>query len=454
MSSSLRHEVDRLREEVHRLTVQIESSRPARLRVHDYVIESRERLGSLWQRLRTHARRVVLPGTTPRLPHDFDPTFAPYVVRPLRPPSGNRPRVLHFIANFFTGGSSQLVVDLIEHLGHAYDHCVVARDLPETPAYTGLHLRQVRRFASSRQARRLLRAYRPDLVHVHYVATRNDEYGLSDWRWYLPVFQALEGYGCRVIENVNIPVEPFYSDSVDCYVFVSEFLRREYGHHEYRNVTIYPGSDLNFFSKQPEGALAADCIGMVYRLDGDKVDGRAIEVFVEVVRRRPRTRVLIVGGGYFLDVYRERVAAAGLAEAFTFTGYVSYRALPRYLEQMSVFVAPVHAESFGQVTPFAMGMELPVAAYDVGALGEILNDPSVLATPDDSGRLADIIIGLLEDGERRLALGLANRVRAEGLFSVETMVARYEALYRAIVGGDAPEEFFDLSPVEEGAHQI
>ena len=39
---------------------------------------------------------------------------------------------------------------------------------------------------------------------------------------------------------------------------------------------------------------------------------------------------------------------------------------------MAAFVAPVHSESFGHVSVFAMGMELPVAGYNVGALEEIL----------------------------------------------------------------------------------
>ncbi|MFZ3045450.1 MAG: glycosyltransferase, partial [Desulfatirhabdiaceae bacterium] len=42
----------------------------------------------------------------------------------------NRPKVIHAIANFLTGGSSRLVVDLVEHLGHIYDQEVMSFFIP------------------------------------------------------------------------------------------------------------------------------------------------------------------------------------------------------------------------------------------------------------------------------------------------------------------------------------
>ncbi len=223
------------------------------------------------------------------------------------------------------------------------------------------------------------------------------------------------------------------SDAVRCYVHVSDFVRHRFGRLDGRHVTIYPGSDLAAFGRRPVAAEVDDCIGMTYRLEGDKLDERAIEPFIETVRRRPGTRALIVGGGRFLEPYRARVAAAGLTDAFTFTGYVPYHELPRLYERMSVFVAPVHTESFGQVSPFAMGMELPVAGYQAGALQEIVGDPTLLAPPGDAARLADIVIGLLDDPQRRRAIGAANRQRAVSRFSVETMVAAYAALYEELI---------------------
>jgi glycosyltransferase involved in cell wall biosynthesis len=86
-------------------------------------------------------------------------------------------------------------------------------------------------------------------------------------------------------------------------------------------------------------------------------------------------------------------------------------------------------------------MKLPVVGYDVGAIPEIIGaaspaaprgDASLVAPPGDSARLGALAAALLDDRPRRIALGEANRARAERLFSVEAMVAAYAALYREL----------------------
>jgi glycosyltransferase involved in cell wall biosynthesis len=362
-------------------------------------------------------------------PENFPPTFRPYQVR-RRLSDGKRPRVLHAIANLYTGGSARLVVDLVENLDEVEHHLVV-RTTPPRPHYVGLDVEEAPKLSGARQALGLLRRLRPDLIHVHFLGHHRNRYGQGDWDWYEPLFSAAEVYGCPVVENVNIPVAPYFSDAVRCYVFVSDYVRTLFGRAEDRNLTIYPGSDVDLFSRR--SAQPKECIGMVYRLEADKLDETAIDVFIDVVRRRPKTTAIIVGGGRFLEPYRARVQAVGLAEAFTFTAYVAYEDLPRVYEQMSVFVAPPHSESFGHVVPLAMSMRIPVVAYAVGALPEILEDDRVLAAAGDIGALAGKAVELLDDEELRFRIGAANRDRAESLFSVEKMASDYRALYAELL---------------------
>jgi glycosyltransferase involved in cell wall biosynthesis len=388
------------------------------------------------------ARRRVLSGV-PRLlrrrstpwqpdPSNFAPTFRPYTARAPVTSAGAR-RVVHAIANFYTGGSPRLVVDLVERLGDSFSHIAIVRDAPAKPHFTGLELQIVPELGH-RNALRLLRRLQPDLIHVHFLGHHEDRHGQADWDWYDDLFRAVAEYGCPVIENVNIPVVPYFSDAVHCYVFVSDEVRGRFGRDGDRNVTIYPGSDVDRFTRSPGSVPPDKCIGMVYRLEGDKLDEGAIEVFVDVLRMRPDVEVLIVGGGRFLEPYRRRVARANLAEAFTFTGYVAYDDLPRLYEQMSVFVAPPHSESFGHVVPLAMSMSIPVAAYAVGALPEILGDDGVVTPAGNVRALAAKVVELLDDRERRLKIGTANRERARRLFSVDKMVADYRVLYQELLG--------------------
>lgn len=363
-----------------------------------------------------------------------NPDFQPQAIR-LRQPGAlgvARPRVLHAVPNLAVGGSQQLVVDIIEATSHLYEHQLITRQDWGLPAYVGVPTRPVPYVRSVAAMMRIIAAAAPALVHVHYWGNRAA--APEHWRWYHYVFEAAFRLGLPVIENCNNPIDPYLHPQIARYVYVSEYARAHFGDPAGHNAVIYPGSNFQLFTRPAAELPPPDTIGMVYRLDADKLDAASIDVFIEVVRRRPRTRALIVGSGTFDALYRQKVAAAGLGGAIEFTGMVTYQELPTYYRRLTLFVAPVYRESFGQVTPFAMHMRLPVAGYAVGALGEILAQPAVLAAPGNVPELAAIIIALLDDPARCQALGARNQRRAQDLFSLETMVADYTALYAEVLG--------------------
>ena len=340
-------------------------------------------------------------------------------------PEGKRPRVVHVIGNFLTGGSSRLVVDLFEHLGHRYEQEVVTQYNPYPPNYTGIPIHEFK----TRQMHEFivyLSRFQPELVHIHY---------WGDKPWYAAMINACSEFGCKVIENINTPVAPYIDVCVSRYVYVSNYVKYTFGKKMVgKNLTIYPGSNFQMFVRDASQSTPDDCIGMVYRLEADKLNKKSIDVFIKVVQKRSQTRAIIVGGGSFLEPYKDTVKAHRVENAFNFTGFVSYEKLPEFYAQMSLFVAPVWKESFGQVSPFAMSMGIPVVGYNVGALAEILGDNSLLVPHGDSDALAEIIVRLLDDKERRVQIGQQNRVRAHGLFSVENMIRSYAKLYQELIG--------------------
>ncbi|MBZ0133669.1 MAG: glycosyltransferase family 4 protein [Rhodocyclaceae bacterium] len=349
----------------------------------------------------------------------------PYEVR-LTPAVVPRARVLHAIANFMTGGSSRLVVDIVEGLGHVYQQEILTGYIPVPLAYQGIAVRESR---SPFEMVKILETFRPDVLHVHY-------WGDVDFGWYDKVFRAAEEVGCKIVENVNTPVAPYRSPNVRQYVYVSDYVRRDFGRSVEASLVIHPGSDLEFFTKNGASDVPENCIGMVYRLEPDKLTPQSIDVFIEVAKRKPNTRILVVGGGSFLNTFKKAALAQGIADSFVFTGAVPYEELPDLYAQMSVFVAPVWKESFGQVSTFAMSMGIPVVGYRVGGLEEIVDDDELLAPAGDSEYLANIIIRLLDDRKARRRIGERNRQRVYSLFSVEQMIEKYGTLYRNVIGGD------------------
>ena len=363
---------------------------------------------------------VRIPQTQASIPADVNSSA--YVVRHSNVLSKQRPRVVHVIANFMTGGSSRLVVDLIENLERDYEQSVITSFVPDPPAYIGLEISEYRYPGDKESFISHLARVKPIFIHVHY-------WGDCDEPWYATAISAAEELKIPVIENINTPVAPYISPVISRYIYVSNYVKTAFGACAVNQLTVYPGSDFSHFEPGIEENMSPDCIGMVYRLERDKLNEEAIVPFIEIVKRRPKTRAIIVGGGSLLAVFKSKVQEAGLEDNFRFTGYVSYSALPDLYRQMSVFIAPVWKESFGQVSPFAMNMRVPVCGYDIGAISEIVADPALVAPPGDADRLADIAVRLLDSAEDRVLLGKTQRARAQALFSLPAMIAAYSRIY-------------------------
>lgn len=332
-----------------------------------------------------------------------------------------RKKVLHFIENFYTGGSSRLIIDIIEHYGHKYDHKIFTMAYRGEDEFLNIDVKVID-IEDKKKVLEMIKQYSPNIIHTH----------IWEGEWYHKVFDLLENvHSCKMIENINTPVDPIRKDYIDKYVFVSNYvLEKFHDINDKKSMVIYPGSNFDMFSRTLEGSyLSRDTIGMVYRLGYDKLNQHSIDVFIKTVQKRPQTKAIIVGGGPQYEYYVDKVKNAGVIKNFTFTGYVPYVELPSWYEKFTIFVAPVWKESFGQVSPFAMSMGMPVAGYNIGAINEIIDNESLLAPPDDSDKLSDILVDLLDDYDKCMEIGRFNQNRAWKKFGVKTMVDDYDKLY-------------------------
>jgi phosphatidyl-myo-inositol alpha-mannosyltransferase len=99
-------------------------------------------------------------------------------------------------------------------------------------------------------------------------------------------------------------------------------------------------------------------------------------------------------------------------------------------------VAPsLGGESFGMVLTRAFACATPAIASDIPGYREVMTpETGVSVPPGDPEVLAQAVIGLLEDEERRRALGEAARELAAGEYGWDRIAERLLGIYELVTG--------------------
>lgn len=208
-------------------------------------------------------------------------------------------------------------------------------------------------------------------------------------------------------------------------------------------VPLYNGIDLRAFSPDDAkagavraelGLGAAPVVGLFGQLLPYKGHMTLVEAAPAIRARVPDTKFVFVGAlenPPYEAQLRERIAAAGLTEAFVFTGWRTD--VPHVMRAMDVnVVATTTPEPAALSLMETMAMGRPIVGTRTGGTPEIIEDGvcGQLFPPGDAGALAAQVIPLLEDPARRAAMGAAGRARMEQHFTVERHVAGMLDLYR------------------------
>ncbi|PSP39510.1 glycosyltransferase WbuB [Halobacteriales archaeon QH_7_65_31] len=152
---------------------------------------------------------------------------------------------------------------------------------------------------------------------------------------------------------------------------------------------------------------------------------RGIETLIRALPETPdAVSLLLVGAGSEASDRRLRRLAAseGVADRVTFTGWVEFEDVPRYIAASDLATVP-HRETDHTATTVPhklfqyMALETPVLVTDVGPLGRIVRETEagVVVPPEDSAAVAAEIAGLL--GAERTDYGENGRRAVETRYS-------------------------------------
>jgi phosphatidylinositol alpha-mannosyltransferase len=388
------------------------------------------------------------------------------------------------------GGVQFHIRDLAQHLiGLGHEVSVLAPADEDTPLppyvvsagravpvpYNGSVARLNFGFLSAARVRRWLHDGGFDVLHIHEPASPSLGL-LACWAASGPIVATFHTSNPR--SRAMIAAYPILQpalEKISARIAVSEYARRTLVEHLGGDAVVIPnGVDVDFFSSaepkaewQSEAARNASVEGGGGRRDigavapGASVEGGGgrreggtigfigrideprkglptlIRALPEILRRRPGTRLLVAGRGDGREAVEELPEQA--RDQAEFLGMVSDEDKARLLRSVDLYVAPnTGGESFGIILVEAMSAGAPVLASDLDAFRQVLDGGAAgeLFPAEDAAALADAVVRLLDDPQRRARLRSlgAKHVRR---FDWSTVGGDILAVYETIADGAA-----------------
>jgi glycosyltransferase involved in cell wall biosynthesis len=220
---------------------------------------------------------------------------------------------------------------------------------------------------------------------------------------------------------------------VDCFLCASEAIRRLLvadGVPLARTRVVHDGVDLAHVDAAPVVDVreafglpaAAKIAGNVAALVPHKGQRHLVEAAAIVVRRRPDVHFVIVGEGELRAPLQRQIRALQLHRHVLLAGF-----RPDALglcKSFDLFVMSSVMEGLGSAILEAMACRRAVAATAAGGIPEVVvhGETGLLVPPRDDAALAEAVLLLLDDAERRAAMGEAGRARVARAFSVDRMI--------------------------------
>lgn len=292
---------------------------------------------------------------------------------------------------------------------------------------------------------------RLDLLHVHYAIPH------ATSAWIAKEMLRKEGRDIKVITTLHgtditiVGQDPsfhaitkFSIEKSDRITAVSDFLKdetlRAFGCagcevqviHNFVDPAVY---DRARYAPELRTALAGDRKVLMH-ISNFRPVKRVVDlvrVFARVQKDVPSILVM-VGDGPDRGEAENEARALGVESDVHFLGRIE--SVAPLLASADLFFLMSDRESFGLSALEALACGVPAFGYNVGGLPEVVRDgvTGYLRPVGDVEGIAAAAVSLLRDPTRLAAMRIAAASDARARFSLNAVVAQYEALYRSVTG--------------------
>jgi glycosyltransferase involved in cell wall biosynthesis len=296
---------------------------------------------------------------------------------------------------------------------------------------------------------RLMRKYRPQIVHFHFynqfsflpvlaAASRPKSILFTDHSR-LPVDRPSTRAKCAAWDRVVLGTLGVQTLAVSAHV--KRILVQNYGMSPAHVGVLFNGVNVSRFAAPTSDGRAALFSEFGISLDkklivaaGYFIPEKGLSDLLKAAAKVRETRkdvvFILVGDGPLERQLKEEAHSLGIDDIVRFTGLRFD--VDRFMSASDVVVVPsTWQEPAGLVVVEAMATSRPVIASRVGGIPEYLSEgeAGLLVEPGNPTQIAEAILKILNDGPMAQRMGIAGRQRAEQLFSMEKWVADTMALY-------------------------
>jgi len=303
---------------------------------------------------------------------------------------------------------------------------------------------------SARALSALMRRYRPDVVHFHFVNLLSLDLAASAFTGGAKVIFSDHTSDIAkrrtLFKSIALRISNrSFSLCADQFVTPSDYVKRRLirdGVSEKKVTTIHNGVNLDRF----QGAASNEArtkykigpnttmVASISQLIPEKGVGYLIDAAAIALKENRDICFIHVGDGRFGAQYRAKAKEAGIHDRFIFAGLLNLPEIAEILRASDIFTLPcTWGEAFSLVVLEAIAAGKPAVVTSVGGNVEAVENGAngLVVPPHDAKALADAFIELHDHPERRRAMAQESLKRSN-YFSITRWVDQTIDVYKKL----------------------
>lgn len=300
--------------------------------------------------------------------------------------------------------------------------------------------RKIKYLKALPRIRAIIKHYKPDIIHAHYLSS----YGfLGILSGFHPIL--ISAWGIDIIGFPHRSIfhkllTKFICRKADELMVTSEYMKKWLEKITSKKaITIPFGIDTNvFIPKKDISPVSGNniVIGTIKTLREQYGIEYLIRAYSILNEKYPELdlKLFIVGSGHLRNKLIKISKSLNIAENIRFTGYIQHKEIHKYHNMIDIFVAvsTMEEETFGVAVLEACACEKPVVVSDIGGLSEIVIDgqTGIIVSPRNSEKTAEAIEKLIFNPNLRNNLGRNGRERVKKFYEWDNCIEKMTNVYK------------------------